>query len=371
LQPPFELEKEMSLETLLVRADASPEIGAGHVMRCFALAQEWRDQGSRVIFAMAESTASVRARLVAEDCEVVDVPAPAASDEDCEWLVQYANKNRPAWIVLDGYRFGAEYHQGVRKGPWGLLCIDDAGSCGEHGADLILNQNVTATPEMYRKGTRSRHLLGPRYVLLRKEFSRWLDWKRTVPPIATSVLVTLGGSTQLAVARTVLAALARVHLDDLAVNFVVGGSTSRPELIEQATSSPAVTFVRNPANLPELMAAADVVVSAAGATCWELCLLGAPSLLIDLAPNQTPIAESLDRDGYAIHAGAADGMCVERLATQLQELLESQALRQRLSDRCRRLVDGSGAARVVAAMRSELLPIPQAAEKDETLAVRE
>ncbi len=365
------METEMSLETLLVRADASPEIGAGHVMRCLALAQEWRDQGGQVVFATAESTASVRARLVAENCEVVGVPAPAASGEDCERLMQYANEIRPTWIVLDGYRFGTEYHQAVRKGPWWLLCIDDDGSCGEHGADLILNQNVTASPETYGKGTRSRHLLGLRYVLLRKEFSYWRDWKRTVPVTATSVLVTLGGSTHLAVARTVLAACARIQMNDLAVNFVIGGSTSHPELIEQATVSPVVTFVTNPANLPELMAAADVVVSAAGATCWELCLLGAPSLLIDLAPNQTPIAESLHRGGYAIHAGPGQALSVERLATQLQELLNSQALRQRLSDRCRTLVDGSGAARVVAAMRSEQLALRHAAEKGADLVVRE
>ena len=370
MRQPFEMERETSLETLLVRADASPEIGVGHVMRCLALAQEWRQQGGRVVFAMAESTASVRARLVAENCEVLDIPAPAASGEDCGWLVQYANENRPTWIVLDGYRFDAEYHQGARKGPGRLLCIDDDGSCGVHGADLILNQNATATGEIYREATRSRHLLGLRYVLLRKEFSRWRDWRRAVPQTAKSVLVTLGGSTQLAVAQTVLAALARIHLSDVAVNFVIGGSTSRPELIEQATTSPVVTFVRNPENLPELMAAADVVVSAAGATCWELCLLGAPSLLIDLAPNQTPIAEFLHRDGYAIHAGAAHSLSAERLAPQVQELLNSQALRQRLSDRCRSLVDASGAARVVEAMRSGQFALRHAAGKAAVLVVR-
>ncbi len=231
------------------------------------------------------------------------------------------------------------------------MCIDDDGKCGQHGAQLILNQNVSATPEMYAKSTRSRCLLGPRYALLRKEFFPWRGGKRTIAARARFVLVTLGGSTPRDVAKTVLASLAQVPMQDVVVNFVIGGSTASPESIEQTAGSPAVSFLRNPPNMPELMATADVAISASGATCWELCFLGVPSLLIDIAPNQTPIAECLHRDGYAIHAGAANSLSVERLANQLQDLMGSQPLRRGLSDRCMSLVDGGGAVRVIAAMR--------------------
>ena len=46
-------EENRMAPTLLVCADASAEIGMGHVMRTLALAQAWRDAHGRVVFSTA------------------------------------------------------------------------------------------------------------------------------------------------------------------------------------------------------------------------------------------------------------------------------------------------------------------------------
>ncbi len=354
----------MGLGTILIRADASPEIGTGHAMRCLALAQAWSDQGGRAVFAMVESTSAIRERIAAEHFEVVEIAAAAGSSQDSESLRRYAEEQHASWIVLDGYRFDAEYHQGVREGPSKVLSIDDDGRCSEFGSDLILNQNVTASPAMYAGRAESRLLLGPRYALLRREFVVLRGHNRTIPPSAKSALVTLGGNTQVDVAQAVLAALAKTELPEMTVTFVVGGSSPFLNFVQPTTGCPRVTFARNPPNMAELMASADIAISASGSTCWELCFLGVPSLLIDVAPNQRPIARALDAGGYAIHAGAGGHVSEKKLSDQFRELAMSQELRGHLSERCLGLVDGRGARRVVSALRAEQLLFRRAVSSD-------
>jgi len=116
--------------------------------------------------------------------------------------------------------------------------------------------------------------------------------------------------------------------------------------------------------MADLMAAADVAISAAGTTAWELCFMGLPSILISLAPNQIPIAQELSRQQCAIHLGDAGDVSAEKLAEQLRALLKSKDQRQAISLRSREIVDGNGAKRVVAALRGVTLQLRPVKESD-------
>ena len=43
--------------------------------------------------------------------------------------------------------------------------------------------------------------------------------------------------------------------------------------------------------MDELMAWCDVAIAAGGTTTWELCCLGVPAILVDVAENQTAVAQ--------------------------------------------------------------------------------
>lgn len=346
----------MGESTLLIRADASVAMGTGHVMRCLALAQAWQDEGGKAVFAMAESTPAIVTRLQEEGMEVELVAASAGTAEDAHRTSHLAGKVNANWIVVDGYQFGSDYQLAIKQSLCKLLFVDDNGHADRYCADLVLNQNSHANERIYAKReSHTRLLLGPRYAMLRREFRHWQDWKREIRDSATRILIAMGGSDPDNFTRRVIEGLENVREVRLEIMAVVGGSNPHFAEIEDviARSCHNVRFARDAADMPDLMARADIAVSAAGSICWEFCALALPAFLIPIASNQDSAADSLQRLGAAKLLPGGKRFRREELAREVVGLIRLPSERRSLSQRARGLVDARGACRVVAELSSQ------------------
>jgi UDP-2,4-diacetamido-2,4,6-trideoxy-beta-L-altropyranose hydrolase len=335
---------------LVIRADASVRAGIGHVMRCLALAQAWRDAGGQALFVMSQPPPAIQDRLCSERIEVTSLPLRTGQAEEVRWLSEAASRHRAEWVVVDGYQFGADYQRALKDAGLKILFLDDYGHSEHYCADLVLNQNAHAQEDFYRnRAAGTRLLLGPRYALLRREFLGCKSWKRAITPVGRKVLVTLGGSDPDNVTLRVIEALRLLRIEGLSATVVVGGANPHMKSLAEAVSDRGgiIRLVQNAPNMPELMAWADLAVAGAGSTCWEMSLLGLPSLLVDQAENQVPIAHKLDEMGVARHLGGCRDVRPAGIAAQLERLLLSADERAAMSRRGRELVDGEGAQRVV------------------------
>jgi UDP-2,4-diacetamido-2,4,6-trideoxy-beta-L-altropyranose hydrolase len=355
--------------TLLIRADASAIIGSGHVMRCLALAQAWQDAGGKGLIAMAEATPAIEKTLRREGVEIASLNAEPGGTKDATSTTRLAEEHNAAWVVVDGYRFGSDYQSAVKSSGVRLLIIDDGANTETYAADLILNQNVHASPDLYSgRAPRSRLLLGPGYSMLRRQFAGWREWRREIFETGHRILVTMGGSDPDNYTLGVIHALETVSDEELEVVIVAGGSNPHFSGLETAISKlPRARLLRDAENMPELMAWADVAVSGAGTTCWEMCFLGLPALVVDLAPNQYPVARCLDEFGAIRHIGSSGNCSAGKIASELRWLSASAEVRRRMSERGRKLVDGRGASRVCAAMMGAGLRLRRASESDRRL----
>ena len=351
---------------LLVRADAAVTSGTGHVMRCLALAQAWQHAGGDVIFAIAQSTAAIQERLRSETVKVVAIHGVPGSAEDMRQTIDAALFHKAEWLVVDGYHFDAHYVSELQN-VLSLLVIDDNGELESYSSELVLNQNVHARAEMYAKRAPStRLLLGPRYALLRNEFTAYRNWARKVPERGTRILLTMGGSDPKDLTPRILSALADLSIDNLQIRVVVGGSAeNRSGVAEKAERFPGrVEVMSNVANMAESMVWADLAIAGAGTTCWEMCLLGVPAILVVVAENQRFIAQHLARIGAAVNAGPAESLDCSFLAQITAELLGSGDRQLEMSQSARQLVDGLGSDRVRAALLDRELSLRLVRESD-------
>ena len=82
--------------------------------------------------------------------------------------------------------------------------------------------------------------------------------------------------------------------------------------------------------------------------------MGLPTVLLVLAENQQGIAASLDKANVAISLGLYRKVCFAKFASTILTLLENRSLRQEMSQRAKKLVDGFGTERVIESLGAKL-----------------
>jgi len=344
------------MQQLMIRADADREIGTGHIMRCIALAQSWRDHGGKVKFITYCSNAFLINRIINEGFSLQQLNKSILDPADmCSYLTYTTDfrftKDKNNWIVLDGYQFGPAYQTAVKKAGYKVLIIDDMAHLPIYHADILINQNLSGKKLNYNIDFGTTLLLGNQYVMLRKEFLA-LKKNRSKAGGVKKILVTLGGADTENVATTVLKALSRFGQSGLKIKVVAGPVNPHVQALKSQIqmSDVDIEVLTSVNDMPSLIAWADLAVSGGGSTCWELAFHGLPFFIIVLAENQIDIAKGLDDAGAAINLGWHRDLTEDFIFSRIDELVENQEMRHSLSQNSRGLIDGQGTERIIKEM---------------------
>lgn len=330
------------------RVDAYAEIGTGHLMRCFALANVAKARGVRTIFVGAIMDDILQTRIREAGHDLILLPHVSYDDE---WLLNL-NFSGADWIILDGYAFDQKNHNAIKNAGARLLLIDDMGEFDFYQCDILLNQNFSANKFLYIHPSETKVLLGPSYALLRDEFSRHKPVR--VNNGKQRVLITLGGSDPDGVGLLVLAALKKIK-GGLNILYIAGSSNAHLEKINIAAKEieqmgNQIKVCAYTQDMPGAMAWADIGLIAAGSTSLEVAYMGLPCLLLVLAKNQIDVAEAMHSLKIAESLGEYQKVSPELIADSLGTLLRDISKRNLMSEKSQKIIDGAGAQRVVEEM---------------------
>ena len=327
----------------LFRADATPALGAGHVMRCMALAGELRSRGTEIHFVVGAGS-ELAARLAAAKnfpCRRL----PAEPSRDAGETARIVAHERIDWVVVDHYSLDAAWEKEVRRAGASILVIEDL-SGREHDCDLLVNAGFGAEATV-----RARALLGPEYALLAPEFREARERDRERDGTVRRILVGYGGTDPSNETCKALEALAALGASGLEVEVAVGAGFAHEDALRAAAQRlPAATLRRGLPHLADLMQSCDLALGAGGTSSWERLCLGLPALVSATAANQARGAAALGAAGYFLYLGPAERVTSEAMTQALLRRIANPDALRRESARGRALVDGAGAARVADAM---------------------
>lgn len=371
---------------IMFRADASVEIGSGHVMRCLTLADELRNRGATIHFVCRDLPGHMNDYIFGErGYPVKRVPRGSAAggsglpthahwlgatwEEDAREVTNFVSSlaARPDWLVVDSYALDWRWERAVRGFVERVMVLDDLAD-RRHDCDLLLDQNFTADGEKRYEGLlsdASRRLVGPRYALLRPEFAAARSKPRDRTGEIGKLLVFLGSFDPGNATAKVLDGIALAGLPDLTVDVVIGqGNPARAQIETQCRTIPNTTCRTVVTNMASLMADADLAIGSSGATTWERCCLGLPSITLCIAENQRRIAEDMAGAGYSIYLGDARLVTPDQIAASLRTLTASPHWVRFLSHSSADLADGVGAERVARRMLNGSIRLRRAVAED-------
>lgn len=347
---------------VVIRVDASIKIGTGHVMRCLTLADALRDNGNEVYFICRRHDGNLNNFIESKEYQLFtleeghkttshkETSEPlahahwlgATQEQDAESCKSIVEALKPDWVIVDHYALDYRWQEALHEFTKKLMVIDDLAD-RKHSCQLLLDQTYKRQAHDYNHLVPEgcTLLLGSKYALLRPEFSHWRDYslKRRAKPEFKHLLISMGGVDADNITSRVLEALNDCELlKHINITVVMGANSPHLNSVQTLTKEMQfnIKVAVNVSDMAELMANSDLAIGAAGATTWERCCVGLPSIMIVIADNQKLIADMMHKKNAALFL---DKSLLPNICTYLSTALEQM---NRLTSFSSKLTDGKG-----------------------------
>lgn len=250
---------------VVILTEARQGWGYGHLTRCLSIRQAMEERGvSPEVFVNAD----VAAHDVVE--RMGFTPSSWLSEESTLHRLVEASDI----VVVDSYHASHEqlrFLQGVCKR---LVCFDDYMRL-EYPPCILVNGSVNAENLPYRRQKHTIYLLGVKYTPLRKEF--WDIPRQTPRDRVTDVLIAFGWEDSAGLAKSVAGYMKR-HFPVYTYHVV----SRIPIPVEGIRVYHDLTA----REMVDLIKSADIAISAAGQSIYELARMGVPTVMVGIADNQ-------------------------------------------------------------------------------------
>jgi len=315
---------------LVFRADASWQIGSGHVLRLSTLAQEAISRGYECHFVGCASELP----WVEVYLKSLGFTSITKTEEN------FIGIGLDEILLIDSYQ---ENVGGILKNSqnWKLVVrvIDDF--TPNFPADLYIHQGLVLSEEKYGKNTFG----GPDFILIRKEITKNESFEKSDEEL--DVLIVGGGSDPYGFVTALME-----HFNEMAEDCTFHIFTNNA--LEIPPRVKTMIYPIGP-ELDRVASKADLVITTASSSSLEFVAREIPTLIVCATSNQKALYRQLGDFKCARQVGfLRDNRNWEFDMTSITAAIESREIREGLRSKSEGLIDLRGPGRVVTLIENHL-----------------
>lgn len=345
--------KNMKIKNLVFRADSGNGIGWGHTMRCFALAQKFKEKNASISFIVRKHPNNISHFLEEQGFNVFYL-----KNKNYYWKEDAIQTKKIIesignvdWLVVDNYTLDIKWEKFLKPYIKKLMVIDDM-TLRKHECDLLLDQNYYENiKKLYFEfiPKKCSLLIGPKFALIRNEFYEIRNNLKLRDGLINRILISFGGSDCTNETIKVIKAIKELDNHKINVDLLLTASNKNSKKIQKILSKFSnITVHYQNFNVSKLMKNADLSIGAGGSSTWERCCLGLPSIVTVSAKNQLQLTNEITKKGCIINLGITKKTSSKDYLNAIRNL--NKSVLSRMSKNGLKLVDGKGTIRIVKEM---------------------
>ncbi len=302
---------------VVILTEGGRNYGFGHVARCSSIYQAFKEF-------------NISAKFIINGDKSIDSILQNIDYTISDWLnLEFSSDDI---VIIDSYHAPLEFYQKIAKTASLVIYIDDNNRL-EYPEGIVVNGTILASSK------RKDSLYGSKYIPLRQDF-----WDAKIIDIndeIKNVLITLGGNDLRNLTPKILNLLKN---ENFTKKVIIGKNFSNISEIEEFEDE--LIYAPGAHQMCEVMGSADLAISAAGQTLYELAGLGVPTIAIGVIDNQIDNIKNWQKQGFIEFAGFWDDDELEENILAKLELLKSANLRKEKQLKAVSAVDGKGSLRI-------------------------
>lgn len=314
------------------RVDGGAVLGLGHLNRCLSIANHLSHQGVQPIFIISNS--SIRERILSYGYKIFKIN----KSQESLIMKKILKKENCKILVVDSKRQSVENVLRYLQRNVKTVLIDNP-KLAKY-ADLVILPGMKEQFRYFPKNS----LVGKNYVILGPNFPLTKKFKKN-----EYILTSTGGSDKKNITYQIVFSFSKLK-SNFKMLVILGRFYKYEKKIRKLIGNDKrFRIVKDPKNLPELMARCFAGMITFGVMVYEAAAANLPVFVISHSKENDLSARKIQHYGWFIYLGRFDLINYSKAVMKVTSDLKNPDLLRKMSKKGK-IIDGKGAQRIATAI---------------------